>query len=51
MVGRENAPKMLPTRSYSAAMVEMARRLCTGQIAPNRFMPSMKELARAYYHL
>jgi hypothetical protein len=48
---QENASRILTTRRYSAAMVEMARRFCTGQTPPNGFMPSTKELARAYCHI
>ena len=47
---RENAPKLLAKRGFRPAVVETARRFYTGQIGPGEFMPSMRKLAKAYYH-
>ena len=47
---RENAPELLAKRGFRPAVVETARRFYTGQIEPDEFMPSMKTLAKAYYH-
>jgi proline-specific peptidase len=47
---RENAPEILAKRGYSATTVEVARRFYKGKIEPDRFMPSMRKLAGAYYH-
>jgi proline iminopeptidase len=47
---RENAPEILAKRGFRPAVVETARRFYTGQIEPQEFMPSMRKLARAYYH-
>jgi proline-specific peptidase len=47
---RENVPELLANRGFRPDEVETARRLYTGQIEPHEFMPSMRKLARAYYH-
>ena len=47
---RDNVPEILAKRGFRPAIVETARRLYTGQIEPHEFMPSMRKLAKAYYH-
>jgi proline iminopeptidase len=47
---RQNAAEVLVKRGFPSATVETARRFYTGRIEPDEFMPSMRRLARAYYH-
>lgn len=47
---QQNAPRILAKRGYSAATVRTAERFYNGEITPDELMPSMRRLARAYYH-
>ncbi len=47
---QQNTPVLLAKRGFGSATVKTAQRLYNGQIEPDEFMPSMKRLARAYYH-
>ena len=47
---RQNAAEVLAERGFPAETVETARRFFTGRIEPEAFMPSIRRLAKAYYH-
>ncbi len=47
---RQNAAEVLAKRGFPRQTVETARRFFTGRITPEEFMPSIRTLARAYYH-
>jgi len=47
---RRNAAEVLAKRGFPRETVETARRFFTGRITPEEFMPSIRTLARAYYH-
>lgn len=45
---RENAPELVAKRGFSPETVEIARRWCHGQIAPNEMVPYARKLASVY---
>jgi len=47
---RGHAAELLAKRGFPDATVETARRFFTGRIEPDEFMPSIRRLAKAYYH-
>jgi proline iminopeptidase len=47
---RQHAAEVLAERGFPSETVETARRFFTGRIEPEAFMPSIRRLAKAYYH-
>jgi pimeloyl-ACP methyl ester carboxylesterase len=45
---QEKAPELLAQRGFDMRMVNLARRLLNGQIAPNEMFPALMKLGKAY---
>jgi proline iminopeptidase len=45
---RENAPRLLARRGYSAAAVQAARRFFSGQVTPREWVPTFMKFMSAY---